>query len=439
MRNSGFVLLIATISLLLTSAPALGVVVYRAEGQVVGRSGQGATVPVAGTLSVTIEANLDSPTDVREAVDLSKNLLEGLPTENVVMVEMANTEGPVGAESRAIVDEFRETIPEGRRSLVSLSKDGVTRLSSMATRAGFMAASAVRSTVTDPFRLSVTLTRFVSATGAVYVGISLASGLPLNVERYFGTLSQTAWTGLMSAGMTMFSDVYSEFIIKPGFLARKIDDSKTLRAVVERFKNGVRGLRGGAGPDAREGGTQKSALGLDVGLYADQFLKSLSLEFAFVYGSTLASSGVSAANASLSHILTGVLNGGLGQMFFDQSIAILANARKAKIRERYPEGPERDARLKKVDRQRDVAMAVNSLAQVWMVMIATRGNSYANAALHLYMAAGAIVRASVIPIEKKLNRPGNTVPPATTVRTEQRTALPRARPLRCEAIFSRAT
>ena len=367
----------------MTSANA--VIVSHGQSSIEGTSADGRKHLLGETQTVTVEGDFDNPEDLARSIEVLRELMDGTAPDRVSLVEITSENEPTPSAVLASVEAVVGAPAERTRKL-SLSIGALSRLSALAKAAGFTVATKVRNgavkagqsayaAVTDPYKITLMATRFVSASGAAYVGVQLASKLPMNVTSYINTLHATALTGVMSAGFVMFGDAYSDLIVNPGFFSRKVDDSPWLKSVYKKFHEKFRG----EAPVTDE-------LPVKLGLYADQFIKSLSLEFVFVYASTLATAGVSAANESLSHILTGVINGGIGQTFFDQSIAIWHRSRELAITEKYPEGPLRDVLLKRLERKRDLGMAVNSLAQVWMVMVSTRGNAFAGTALHLYVA-----------------------------------------------------
>ncbi len=424
-------LFIVVISSLLALAPANAVSVSYGQTLMTGLGHTGRTVPLAEAQTVTVEAKLDSPGEVERAVEITNQLIKGTPSDHVSLIETTSEESPLSPEVESVLERLRAKVDPDRRASFPLSKQTLTALVRKAKAAGFKIGKSAADAVRDPHKLTLMTVRFVSASGATFVGVSLAAKLPVNVMGYWNMLGATWQTGAMSAAMVMFVDAYSDLIVNPGFLSRHVDESKWMKTVVGHFRT--------FGKNSKKKASAES-LPIKFGLYTDQILKSLSLEFAFVFGSTWATAGFLPAAERLPHVLEGALNGGLGQTFFDQAIAILARAREASIHDYFPAGEAREAAIKKLDRHRNLAMAANSIAQVWMVMVATRGSVFATSALHFYLASGLIVRAAVIPIENRLNRAelakNPTVQRVRRELTDPRNVIsPLLRPLRCEAIF----
>ncbi len=416
MRFSLKTFIIPLITSLCAVSVASAVNVSYGQKTVDGVQTNGHTAQVAETQTVTLDAKLDTPSDVERAVEIATALIDGTPADHITLLEATNSEEPLSLSNDNLLETLRSRVESKRQKTIQFTKEALKNLSDRATRAGIATGKSASGAVRDPHRLSIMIVRFVSASAATYVGVSLAAGLPMNVTEYWNMLGQTWQTGAMSAAMVMFVDLYSDIIVNPGFLSKHVDESKWMRAVVRKFRKPHRSKTSG-----------DEGLPFKIGLYTDQILKSLSMEFVFVFGSTWATAGLVPAAEALPHIFTGAINGGLGQTFLDQAITILVRARTIAIEAKYPAGPQREAKLKRLMRYRDVGMAANSLAQVWLVMIATRGNTFAQAALHFYLGAGIIVRAAVIPVENRLNKKK----PASNFEAPSRS-------LRCESLFASA-
>ena len=462
MQRLGFLVLLLT---LMSAAPVGAISITRGESHTVGLSGDSDEL-VMGAESVTIDADLDSETEVEKAIAVVQNLVADVPRDHRGLLELgpefalpsepassrptleldSRYEIPKDARGTLELDskyeipsvlelgafrQLRDDVAVTNRKSVRLSKTRIAGFAQKARTAASKVGRTAYASLTDSHRLTLMVIRTISASGAVFVGISVASHLPIDVQHYFSTLTRTVWTGFMSAGLVMFADLYSDAIIKPWKFKKFIDDSAGLRSFVDSCRGFL--LRGRALPR----GADKPALGVKLGLYTDQFVKSLGLEFLFVYASTLTTDGFSAANSSMVHVIPNLMGGGLGQMTFDQSISIIADAREARIEATVPPGPEREAQLKKVIRWRDSRQAVNSLAQVWLVMVSKYGNEFANVALHVYAVAGVITR---VAIEMKSLNDQAAVKRADA--KDPQLKLPFSAPprsssklLRCEAVF----
>lgn len=367
---------------------------------------------LARTEIVTIEANSDSDGDVEraysEAASIARAMETGTAAEGSAdapaktLVEISNPNASQSPRAKAALQNLKARFRAAQTKSFELARSTADSMASLAADPTAPVRSVLRNAKNNPYKTTLFVIKFISATSAAAVSIVAVNGLPpMNFEAV-EMIARAVPTGLMSALMVTYADLYTDFVIRPGFFAKYVDDSKWLAAIVQGVQKPFRQAK-----DFKE-------FPLKVGLYFDQLVKSLCLEFPFVYISTMFTSSIAAANESITHIIENVFKGGAGQMFFDQAVAIISESLSERVKAQYPEGsPEREAKLARIKRYRDAGMVGNSLFQVWAVLLSAKGYAVASTAVQIYAVTGVIARIAVIPLENKLLRKAKeSSPPA---------------------------
>lgn len=422
MKLSVKLFIIASITSIFTMSKANAVEVSHDLSTVSGVSGSGHENVLAETESVTIDANLGTYADAQAAAKLASDLLDGTSRDHITMVSAAYDGAPLSPETAALLHGFELRAEPGRVKRLNFAQKQIDKLLTRAEASKYLRIREAAASFRDKFKIRIMKLRFASATAAVVFAVVTTGGMPESLAGKAMMIGQASVTGILSTCFVVWSEWYREVVKKEHFFSKRIDESRWMKSLAARFqKNKVPGA--------------EVEVPVRPGVIMDQFVTNLGLEFGFVMASTLATTLSLPTVESLSHVLTGVLNGGLGQMTFDISISVLTAAREEAIKAKFPEGPERDARLTKLKRYSDAGMTLNSIAQVWMVMAAARGNFAATAALYVYMLAGTVVRVAVLPVENRLRREAKAKERLSSETTIAPAPPSRRRAVRCEAVF----
>lgn len=358
---------------------------------------------LARTEIVTVEADFASDPDVERAYSAAASVAEAMETDAEVqgsasapiktLVEVSNPDLRQSSRARAAFQKLKLRFRAAHTKSFQLAQSTTAKMASIVANPIAPIRSVIKSAKNNTYKTTLFVIKFVSATSAAAVSIVAVNGLPPTNFEYIEMIARSVPTGLMSAMMVAYADLYTGFIIKPAFFAKYVDNSKWFTSIVRAVQK----------PFRKDQNFKEFPLKL--GLYMDQLIKSLSLEFPFVYISTMFASSISAANESILHILENAFNGGAGQMFFDQVGAIISESLSDKVKAQYPEGsPEREKKLSRIKRFRDAGMVSNSIFQVWAVLLSANGYSAATTAVQAYAITGFLARIAVIPLENKILR-----------------------------------
>lgn len=358
---------------------------------------------LARTEIVTVEADFVSDADVERAYVAAGTVAEAMERGARVegsssapiktLVEISNPDLVQSTRAKAALQAFKSRFRAAHSRTHQFAQATAAKMSELAADPAAPFRSVITSAKNNRYKTTLFVIKLVSATGAAAVSVVAVNGLPPTNFEYVELIARAIPTGIMSALMVSYADLYTDFVIRPALFAKYIDDSKWLASIVSAVQKPFRKAK------------EIKELPIKFGLYLDQLIKSLTLEFPFVYISTMFTSSIAAANASIGHILENVFNGGAGQMLYDQTAAIISESISDKVKAQYPEGsPEREAKLARIKRFRDTGMVLNSLFQVWAVLLSARGYSLATTAVQAYAISGALVRVAVIPLENKILR-----------------------------------